>query len=245
MAPAAPPPAIAAVIFDLDGTLLNTEPFYYEVERIMISRLCPGRSVDEVFSELVGITAQATAEKLVAHFNLSLSPAQYLAERDELLAQRFARTELMPGARRLVDHLTAHGIPKGVATSSTLKNVRLKTASMAAWFAAAFPVLVTGEEAKRGKPAPDIFELAADRLGVPPAERGAVLVFEDSVAGLRGAKAAGMKVAAVFDAHNRFLRRADYAEADLLVDSLEEFTPERWGLPPFGPPPAPAAPPRS
>jgi len=125
--------------------------------------------------------------------------------------------DAMPGARALTDALRTRGIPMALATSSARAFFELKATRHRAWFAAMFPVVVTGDDPRltHAKPAPDIFLLAARELGADPA---GCLVVEDSPAGVEAARAAGMQVLAVPDPG---MERAPYAEADLVVESLD------------------------
>jgi pseudouridine-5'-monophosphatase len=135
----------------------------------------------------------------------------------------------MPGAVRLTEHLHRHGVPQAVATSSDQKHFGLKTSRHQEWFRI-FDCIIIGDDpsVERGKPAPDIFLQAAARLGVAAAH---CLVFEDSPVGVAAARAAGMPVIAVPDAHLK--PEIFHGTADQILRSLNEFDPAAWGLPPF------------
>ena len=136
-----------------------------------------------------------------------------------------------PGAQRLVDHLKAHGVPMIVATSSHRRHFDLKAQRHAAFFAN-MEAIVTGDdpEVKRGKPSPDIFLVAAGRFRAPPADPSRVLVFEDAPNGVAAARAAGMPVVMVPDPR---VSAEDRQAATQVLDSLLDFDPAAWGLPPF------------
>jgi pseudouridine-5'-monophosphatase len=121
----------------------------------------------------------------------------------------------MPGARALIAAVAARGVPQAVATSSYARLVGRKTARHADWFAT-FQAVVRGDDprVRHGKPAPDIFLVAAAALGVPPAD---CVVLEDATVGVAAARAAGMQVIAVPDPAND---PAGFVDADLVVPSL-------------------------
>jgi pseudouridine-5'-monophosphatase len=117
-----------------------------------------------------------------------------------------------------------------VATSSDRSHFELKTRRHLNWFKI-FEAVVLGDDpaVRRGKPAPDIFLVAARRLGVSPSR---CLVFEDSPAGVEAACSAGMKVIAVPDPN---MERLAYGMADSVIDTLEDFDPVEWNLPAYPP----------
>ena len=209
----------------MDGLLLDTEIIYTEVTRHIVARF--GKRYDwELKRRMIGRPAIDSARYLVRALELPLSAEDYLAERNDLLRERFAACDALPGAEKLVRHLHRHRIPLALATSSDRDLYEVKITRHRAWFAL-FARVVTGDdpEITHGKPAPDIFTLAATRLGAPPSS---TLVFEDSPLGLQAGIAAKMRVVAVPDPA---MDKADYPGADLIIDSLLEFAPERYGLP--------------
>jgi len=215
------------VIYDLDGLLLNTETFYTQASQIIAARF--GKVFDwSVKSRMMGKRAADSARIFTAALRLPLTPAEYLEERKALLEALFPKAEPMPGALRLTRHLHAHGVPQAVATSSDRRHFELKTGHHRQWLGI-FNCIVIGDEpeVKRGKPAPDIFLLAARRL---KAEPSLCLVFEDSPAGLQGALAAGMHTVAVPDPH---MNAGAFEGAHQILTSLEHFDPGGWGLPPY------------
>lgn len=221
--------SITHVIYDMDGLLLDTEPFYTEVTQAIVGR--HGKTFDWSLKQyMIGRPALESAHFLVDALALPISAEQYLEERERLLQKRFPEAQPLPGAERLTRHLCDHGVPQAVATSSTHEFFRLKTRRHGDWFGL-FDVLVTGDDAeiRQGKPAPDIFLAAARRLNAPP-ER--CLVFEDAPSGMKAALAAGMSVVVVPDAA---MDREVYRDAHQVLSSLDEFLPGDWNLPEFGP----------
>jgi len=135
------------------------------------------------------------------------------------------------GVERLLRHLHAHGIPIAIATSSHSRSFALKTARHDEIFSL-FSTIVRGDdpEVKRGKPSPDIFQMASSRFPSPPASPANVLVFEDAPNGIQAAKAAEMWAVMVPDP---LLGKELTGSADQVIYSLQDFEPTAWGLPPF------------
>jgi pseudouridine-5'-monophosphatase len=218
---------ITHVIYDVDGLLLDTELFYTQAYQIIAARY--GKIYDwSLKARTIGMKAKDSARIIIETLGLPLTPEQWLETRKALLEELFPNAEPLPGAVRLTRHLKSRGIPQAVATSSDRHYFDLKTAKHRDWFAI-FDLLVSGDdhEVKEGKPAPDIFLVAARRLHAEPAH---CLVFEDAPVGVRAARAAGMSVIAVPDPN---LDESDFGEAQQVLRSLEQFDPAEWGLPPY------------
>jgi pseudouridine-5'-monophosphatase len=218
------PHAVRAVIYDLDGVLLETEHFYTEVTQEIVSAY--GKRFDwSIKSKMIGRPSRDSAEYLVATLALPITPDDYLRLREKALIERFPRAEEKPGAEAFVRALHARRVPQAVATSSEKRLYDLKTSRHTDWFAL-FAAKVTGDDPRvaRGKPAPDIFLIAAAQLGVHPRD---CVVFEDSPVGLEAARAAGMLVVALPDPQ---MDRAVFAGADLVVGDFRELVPEDLGF---------------
>ena len=134
------------------------------------------------------------------------------------------------GVETLVHHFHSCGVPIAVATGSSTGNYNMKIEKHGELFKLFSHVVKSDDpELKHGKPAPDIFLLAASRFQPPPASPDRVLVFEDAPNGVAAASAAGMKVVMVPDQN---VDRSLCAKADVVLKSLEEFDPAVWGFPP-------------
>lgn len=216
------PPSLA-VLFDLDGVLIDSEPLYTEATQAVVGRF--GKVFDwSVKSEIIGRSSLEGALYTIAALSLPLSPEDYLEQRGVHLDRLFANVPLMPGAAELVQQLDQLGVPIAVATSSTRPLFLQKTAPHA--FFSRFHAVVCGDDprVRALKPAPDIFLVAAAELGVA-AER--CLVVEDSLAGVAAARAAGARVVAVPDPH---VDASRYTQADRVLASLRQLDLAEFGL---------------
>ena len=212
-----------AVIFDLDGVLLDTEPLYTQATQQVLSPY--GKEYTwELKVQMMGRDSQSTAEFLVAALGLPLTAEQYVAARTPLLEQACRQAAALPGAEELVRSLFARGIPMALATSGEAFLTRAK-ALQHPWFDL-FSAVVCGDDPRLGrpKPAPDIFLVAAQELGVPLEH---CVVFEDSLAGVQAAQAAGMQVIAVAAAQ---MDRSGYAPGIPIVSSLSDVDLAMLGL---------------
>jgi pseudouridine 5'-phosphatase len=220
-------PEITHIIYDNDGLLLDTEPFYTKAHQAIAGRF--GKVFDwSVKRKMIGLRAEDSANVLIHSLQLPLSIPEYLEARTSILAELFPQAEPLPGTVRLTMHLHHKGLFQAVATSSDRYNFDLKITRHHEWFSI-FECLVMGDdpEIKHGKPAPDIFLLAASRMKANPAH---CLVFEDSPAGVEAARAAGMFVVAVPDPN---MDDVEYRNAHQIIRDLNDVELAGWGLPPF------------
>lgn len=217
-------PRITHVIFDLDGTLLDTEPSYLLAGTEIAERY--GRVLTPAIREqMMGRPSIVSARIFVEALDVPITPEEFIALREARLEALFRACQPMPGALALSRHLHAHGIPQAIATSSTRRTLAHKVVAHGEWIAT-FGAVVTSDDVEHGKPAPDIFLRAAEHIGATPAS---TLVFEDAPLGVEAALAAGMHVIAIPEE----AYRDRVGAAHLVLDSLDDFDPEAWGLPPF------------
>ncbi len=178
----------AGYIFDLDGTLVDTMPLHYLAwEAALREAGLKGRLDEDYFYALGGVPSLKVAALMGAHHGLRLDARKvYLAKEEIFKASPHALALIAPVvefARRV-----ARTRPVAVASGGTRDVV--ESTLRKAGLAGLFPVVVTADDVAHGKPAPDMFLLAARLMGVPP---GQCLVFEDGEPGIQAAKAAGMK----------------------------------------------------
>jgi len=208
--------SIAAVIFDLDGVLVDSEAVWDEV-REQITRESGGRWHEHAQRDMMGMSSLEWSRYMRDTLGVPMSPEEISALVVERLAERYRRDlPLLPGATETVRTLAARW-PLGLASSSNRPVIDLVLDVTG--LTSCFRITVSSEEVGRGKPAPDVYLEAASRLAVDPTSCVAI---EDSTNGIRSAKAAGMLVAVV--------PRPDFPPApealelaDLVIDSLTDL----------------------
>jgi HAD superfamily hydrolase (TIGR01509 family) len=210
---------IDAVVFDLDGVLLDSERLWDEVrEALALER--GGRWSDRAQAEMMGMSSPEWSRYLHDVVGVREPPDEIAADVVRRMEERYReRLPLLPGASEAVGRLAARW-PLGLASSSNrpLIDLALDLGDLAKFFR----VTVSSEEVERGKPAPDVYLDACRRLGVEPERAAAV---EDSRNGIRSAHAAGLRVVAIPNAE--FPPDEDsLALADVVLRSLAELTPE-------------------
>ena len=218
---------ISCLIYDMDGLLLDTERIYTEVTQDIVGEY--GKVFDlSIKKTIIGRPSSDAAKIIVDSLDLPITPQDYLDSRKDVLIEKFKNSHPMPGAKEMTSHFFSHGIPQAIATSSSSTIYDTKYKRHKKWFSQ-FTQIVRGDdhELKQGKPAPDIFLLAAKRLGVEPAK---CLVFEDAPAGAEAALAAGMSVVIV---PHPEMSNDLFKNPSQIIPSLNDFEPQHWGLPRF------------
>jgi len=208
---------IEAVIFDLDGVILDSEELWDEV-REGLARERDGRWHDGAQADMMGMSSREWSVYMHERIGLPEPPEEINAEVVRRMLERYRRElPLIPGAVEAVERLAARW-SLGLASSSNRELI--DAALEAGGLARHFRVTVSSEEVEHGKPAPDVYLEAARRLDVAP-ERCAAI--EDSQNGIRSAKAAGMRVIAI--PNRRFPPGEEaVAEANAVLDSIGELT---------------------
>lgn len=215
---------IRFIIYDLDGLLLDTEPFYTQTCTEIAARY--GKVfTPAIKAQIMGRKATEAAEIFVKALDLPIDARTYLSLRKVILDVLFVQSKPRPGAEELVKHFAHHQIGQALATSTDSQALALKMQNNT-WLNL-LPHRITGDDPtlKAGKPAPDIFLKAAQKLGALPHE---CLVFEDAPLGVQAAKAAGMTCIMVPDPN---IPNTIHCEPDDRLKSLLEFKPSLWGLP--------------
>jgi beta-phosphoglucomutase len=209
-------PGSRAVIFDVDGVLVDSYHAHLE-SWVLMAREHGLRITEDEFATTFG----QTSREIIARFwGPGLSPAdrEALDARKESIYRDLirARFPAMDGAVELIDALAAAGFLLAVGSSGPPENIALTLERLGR--STSFQARVTGRDVTRGKPDPQVFAIAADRLGIPAAR---CAVIEDAPVGIAAARAAGMaSIALVGTALAEAL-----AAADLVVTSLRELTP--------------------
>jgi len=212
---------LRAVIFDLDGVLADSEPWWNKID----AKLLGEYGVDyhgEYHREVLGVSYRLAVEFYKPKFGISVPTEELVKRRGEIATEFFAnRVGLFPNAKRVLEELRKIRPPGSdmklrlaLATSSVSTSARpfLDRHHLTRFF----DVVVTGDEIERGKPEPDIYLSTAEKLSLRPNE---CLVVEDSLSGIAAAKAAKMRVAAIPD--RRFVDPREYEKkADFLLNDL-------------------------
>ncbi len=211
------PESFRAVIFDLDGVLADSEPWWNEIDAKLLAQYGV-RYRGEYHRNVLGVSYRLAVEFFKKAFGLSASTDELIQRRGEIATEFFAnRVGLFPSAKKVLQELRRMNLRLAVATSSVSASARpfLDRHQLTAFF----DLIVTGDEIEHGKPHPDIYLRAAAKLDVAA---DACLVIEDALAGIAAAKAAKMRVAAIPD--RRFVDPREYEkEADYLLGSLSEI----------------------
>ncbi|WP_105969362.1 HAD family hydrolase [Streptomyces geranii] len=209
-----------AVVFDLDGTLVDSEPNYYEASRLTLAAYGVTDFTWADHEESVGISTRETVTRWRGRYGLSAGVEELLAAKNgHYLELARADTPVYPEMRKFVELLAGEGVPMAVASGSSLRAIEAILAGTG--LDAHLRTVVSSDEVARGKPAPDVFLEAARRLGVAPAD---CVVMEDAAPGTVAAHAAGMRCVAI----PYLAAQADdpgFATAELLVRGGQgEFT---------------------
>ncbi len=209
---------IVAVVFDMDGLLVDSEPVQIEAWETFLARR-QQRLTPELLHRMYGLRVWDSARLLIDELDLGMSVDQVVDERDQLFFDLLpGRLQPMPGCRETVRALAELGYRLALATSGHRRYADVVLAELK--LADAFETEVTGDLVEHGKPAPDIYLAAARRLGLNPSS---CLALEDAPNGIASAKAAGMTCLAIPNDMTGEGRGFD--EADGMLSSLFEVIP--------------------
>jgi HAD superfamily hydrolase (TIGR01509 family) len=206
-----------AIIFDMDGLMVDSEPVARHGWEIVLASY--GRELDQItYERMVGRRLEESAAIVIDTYQLPLSRENLAEIKEAAMVKLWAEgLPVMPGLHNLVGYLNDHNIPWGVATSSR-RHYALNVLNQLG-IASHCRAVAAGNEVSQGKPAPDIYLLAAERLEIDPK---LCLALEDSVPGGQAAVAAGMSLAAVPNGHTK---ATDFPFADYVLDSLNDVIP--------------------
>ena len=220
---------IKAALFDLDGTLLDTEPIYDEAAQKLIDQYGNGNKITwDIKQKIIGTPPKIHCKIFVDAFKIKLTPEEFQKRRDELLIEPFKSCKFKKGAKEATHKCKYEiGLKVGIATSSPKKNFENKTNHLKDWLNEDIDIIITCDDdrIKKGKPAPDIFLLGAKELNVDPQE---CIVFEDAPSGAQAALSAGIKIVVVImeDYQKSTLDNLIYDKNKsklIVLDSLEHF----------------------
>ncbi len=206
-----------AILFDLDGILADSEPWWNEIDGAMLAEFGVTYR-GEYHRDVLGISYRLAIEFYKNAFSITAPAEKMMRRRGEIATEFFAgKVGLFPAVKETLEKLKGMGLRLAVGTSSVGASARpfLERHGLTRFFDS----IVTGDEVEHGKPAPDIYLRAADRAGVAPAD---CLVIEDALSGIAAARAAKMMVAAIPD--RRFVDAGEYeGKADFILRDLSEI----------------------
>lgn len=207
-----------AIIFDMDGLMVDSKATWIDAEKKLVGRY--GKKYDfELTKKYHGLRVNGMIRVMIKEYRLPITQEEGELKLKSYVKENFNKpsVRLLPGCNRLIKELSASKkYVMAVASSSPIELI--KTVVERFGFTDDFQALVSGEEVKNGKPAPDVFLRAAEMLRVKP---GLCLVLEDAPSGIKAAKAAGMKAIAV--SNNPVYSLWDFLNASKFVKSLEEL----------------------
>ncbi len=207
---------MAAIIFDQDGVLADTEGLQYQGWLEALKPFSTTVPKQEYNRNYAGKTGSIIEKEIISKYSLEIPAGKLLRQKEEWLMHWLRTNEvpLMPYAREAIEHFAIKGIRLAVASGGPREEVELKLRKMKIF--SMFDVIATRDDVRRGKPSPDIYVFAAKRLGVKPED---CIVFEDTQYGVEAAKGAGMKCIAV---PTEYSAMQDFSKADAVFPNLKE-----------------------
>ena len=206
---------LEAVLWDLDGVIADTGIYHCRAWQDVFGK----RGVNFTEEDFKRYFGQRNDNIIRGTLGNNISPEELdiiASEKEETLRRLIAsNVRPLPGAIELVRSLRQHGLKMAIASSGPPENIQLILRGLG--IEDCFQAIVSGREVAESKPSPQIFLLAAQKLGVKPVNS---VVMEDAMVGVTGAKRAGMKCVAVTNSHSR----NSLQEADLIVDTLEAIS---------------------
>lgn len=209
---------IKAVLFDLDGTLVDSMWMWESIDLEFLS----GRGLEmpeNLKYEIEGISFAQTADYFIERFDLKDTPQELMEIWNDMAYEKYCReVPLKPGAKKFLDHLKERGIKVGIGTSNSLGLTR--ACLKAHGILEDIDYILTSDEVPKGKPEPDIYRMGAEYFGVEPEH---CLVFEDIPNGMIAAIRAGMKVCGVEDEFSMELTKRKKELSDYYITSYEQI----------------------
>jgi HAD superfamily hydrolase (TIGR01509 family) len=216
-------PKVSGLIFDMDGVLIDSEPLHLIAYQELLEEfgICFSEEDNRPY---IGRTDLELSQQLIALHNLPIEALHLVQKKEKILARLFeTQLVLRPGVIKVLEHAKSISLPVAVASSATLPTIQLVVQALD--IATYFQTLTSGDEVAHGKPAPDVFLLAAERISVLPIN---CLVIEDSFNGIVAAKSAGMHCIAI---PCQATRHQDHTKADKILGTLESLDLDDWCKP--------------
>lgn len=204
-----------AVIWDMDGVIADTAPYHMRAWQEVFRQRGKSYTEDDFRSNFG--KRNDTITRNILGSKITPGEMEALATEKEANFRERARGNIkpLPGAIELLRSLNEHGFLQALGSSAPIENIRLVTRALG--IEGIFQVVVSGRDVKEGKPSPQGFLLAAEKLGVEPQD---CVVIEDAIAGVAAAKRAGMRCLAVTNTSPK----TKLASADRVVDTLEQVS---------------------
>ncbi|GJQ87048.1 hypothetical protein Trydic_g6807 [Trypoxylus dichotomus] len=221
---------VSHCIFDLDGTILDTEGIYEAVYGDMLKEYGERLTLD-LRKKISGTTNDETWRITTRETTIKRSWKFLSKEYEKRSYERLGNCQLLPGIKRLLLHLHKHQIPMAIASSTTKNLYERKTNVHQDLFKVFHHAICGGTDlpVRGSKPHPDVYIVCAERFQEKPRPANC-LAFEDVPNGIHSAVAAGMQCVAIYTPD---IPREDYNCATLVINSWREFQPQHFGLPPF------------
>ena len=203
-----------AVIFDMDGVIIDSEPVHFEVEQALIEKL-GGKLETQEHEKFVGTTDYYMWNKLKNKFDFEPSVEEIIEMKKQMFLEKIDQIKLMNNCKKLIVNLYKKGYPLAIASSNNRITVDkvIKKFDLGKYM----KFVISGEEVNEGKPNPEIFLTAAKKMHILPED---CLVIEDAHNGVKAAKAAGMKCVGLKNLEHG---NQNLTESDLIVNSLDEL----------------------
>lgn len=216
---------VSAVVFDMDGTLINSEPVW---QKVIVSKVeqWTGRSISEdAYLATVGLDTPSLCQRFKAEYDITQLSADAMVHEihAEVITTIQKEGQWMPGAERAVQMAKDLKLPVALATASDREILAAMTERFG--FAETFAVRCCADDVTRSKPNPELYLLACSQLGVDPRQ---TLAFEDSITGLLSAKSAGLTCIAIPDLLPLDDKR--YGIADRVLSSLTELKENHFAI---------------
>ena len=203
-----------AIIFDMDGVIINSEPLHVKIERELLEEL-GGTITDKEHSNFIGTTDYHMWSTFKEQFNIELSVDEIIKIKRDRFNENIHRVELVPEFWDFFIEVYNTGYPLALASSNNRVTVDLIVEKFN--LNKYLKVIMSGDDVNKGKPHPEIFLKTAEKLGVSPFN---CIVIEDAKNGVLAAKAAGMKCIGF---NNPVFEKQDLSKADLVVNSFQEL----------------------